>query len=190
MRSNKEERDLINALHQKRRVETKAEREYALFEQMLPALRQIVKAGGTADQLLKKSGPMAAYKLVQLLSSEKEEVVLKASEKIISYDLGKPVERSLNIYGDLSKMNEADVDNQIMLLLEKTGARKMLDTTLKVSASRTRNQLKQKRKPRQSDPLIIDADATVTRSEVQAEGTLPATEAGVTADTSNQGTHN
>lgn len=143
----KEERLLINAIHEK-----------ALFDQIMPAIREAVKSGGGADAILKKSEPLAATRLVQSAASDDPAVSLKASIEILNRTQGKPVERSINVYGDISKMNERDVDAQIMSLLERTGAQKLVETTLDISAKPTRKRA-QKRKPRKSDPLItIDVD--------------------------------
>lgn len=151
----KQEKEMIKAIASKRKVD----KEMEIFEQMLPAIRAIMKNGGDANSILKKSGPLAAYKTVELLGSEKEEVALKAADKILAYDLGKPVEKSINVYGDISRMNEKDVDNQILQLLKDVGPRKLLANTLDIKVSKP----KQKRKPRTEK--VLEAEIISERTE-------------------------
>lgn len=170
---NKQEQDMVSALQKKRAVEAKVDREFDLFKQMLPAIRAAIKANGGADAVLKKSETIAAMELIKATQSEKDEVRLKAATEILNRTIGRPIERSVNIYGDISKMNEADVDSQILMLLEKTGAKQLVSDTLGV---RTKPR-KQKRKPRKADPFVIEA--TVTQP---TEGPDTSTETGTPSD--------
>jgi hypothetical protein len=165
--SSKHESDLIKAIEEKR-----------LFDEIMPAIRAAIKAGGGADQVLKKSETLAAMRLIEATNSDKEDVRLKAATEILNRTIGKPVERSVNIYGDISKLNERDIDNQIMMLFEKQGAKQLLAST---GIAHPRS--KQKRKPRKSDPLVIEATFTE-----QAEGTHASTEAGTPTDPKDEGT--
>lgn len=131
--STKQENDLIKAIHEKQ-----------LFDEIMPAIRAAVKAGGGAEHILKKSESIAATNLVKSALSEDAGVALKASIEILNRTQGKPVERSVNIYGDISKMSEGDVDNQIIMLLEKAGAKQLVANTLDVKP------VKKARKPRKS----------------------------------------
>ncbi len=171
---NRNEQELIDALHKKRKLEPKVEAEFAIFQKILPALRALIKAGGTPDQLFKKSSGLAAYKIIELLNSDKEDIVMKAAEKVIAYDIGKPVERTLNIYGDISKMNESDIDQQILHILgSQSGTRKLIETTLGAKPKRRL----QRRKPRNSEPITIEANERPTSEaqviDVSGETTTP-----------------
>lgn len=116
-----------------------------IYDEMMPAIRAVIAAGGSADQILKKSEAMAALQLILALDSEKDDVKLKASVEILNRSLGKPVERSVNIYGDISKMNERDIDNQIMKALERSGATQLIEAAV---SERKLPKVKQSRKPR------------------------------------------
>jgi hypothetical protein len=145
---------MIRALAAKRGVE----KEMELFQELMPAIRQILKSGGGADQVLKKSEPLAAVNLVKHAHSEDAGVALKASIEILNRVSGKPVERSMNIYADISKTNEADLDNQILRILEQSGAKRLVEDTLDISLTKKKKKA-QKRKPRKAD--FLDVEATV-----------------------------
>jgi len=174
---NKQERELLDAIHKKRKLEPKAQKEFELFQELLPAIRAAIKAGGGADQILKRSTTIAAMELLKATQSEKDEVRLKAATEILNRTEGKPVERSINVYGDISKMNERDVDSQILALIQKTGANKLLETSLGVPTKKR----SQKRKPRKSDPLVIEAEFTES-----TQGAVSPAEAGTSAGTEDQ----
>jgi hypothetical protein len=127
--------------------------EKALFDQIMPAIREAVQSGGGADAILKRSEPLAAVKLVQHSQSDDPHVSLKASTEILNRVSGKPVERSVNVFADISKMNEKDVDAQIMMLLEKTGATPLIEAVVDSPKKALPTKVKQKRKPRLSKPL-------------------------------------
>lgn len=103
----------------------------AVYEQLMPVIRQLAKTGGGAEAILKQSEILAALKMVELMSSEKPDVALRASVETLNRASGKPVERSISVYGDLNKMNERDLDSQIKKLLERAGTHKQLTTTVK-----------------------------------------------------------
>lgn len=123
-----------------------------LYDQLMPAIRSCAAAGGGADQLLKKSEVLAVLKIIELIDAEKPDVALKAAIEIANRSLGKPVERTLNIFGDISKMNERDIDNQILKAIEKSGAIPLIEAATQ-SIQITAPKVKQSRKPRKSDPL-------------------------------------
>lgn len=133
--SNSEERKMIRTLDNLK-----------LYDELMPAIKAVVAAGGGADQILRKSEALAALQLVGSLDSEKDDVRLKASVEILNRSLGKPVERSVNIYGDISKMNERDIDNQIMKALERSGAHQLIEAA--VVERHLPPKVKQSRKPR------------------------------------------
>lgn len=123
-----------------------------IYDELMPLIREVIKAGGGAENILRKSEVYAAAQLVDSLGSEKDDVKLKASIEILNRTSGKPVERTLNIYGDLAKMNEKDIDNQILRAIEKSGASQLIDTALHAKQITT-SKVKQTRKPRKSDPI-------------------------------------
>lgn len=143
---NKAEHQFIMALHEKQ-----------LFDELMPALRTIIKSGGGADAVLKKSEPLAASTLVGLLQSEKDEVRRQAAKDIMERVGGKPVERNMTLFADVGRLSENDIDSQIAALMSQTGAQNFLETALdlkKLSKPR-----KQRRKPKKQDLLeseIID----------------------------------
>jgi superfamily I DNA/RNA helicase len=133
-RSNFTERKLVRTLD-----------DIKLYDELMPAIRAAAIAGGGADQILKKAEALAVLKIVELIGSPKDDVALKASIEVTNRSLGKPVERTLSIYGDLSRMNEKDIDAQILKAIEKSGAQKLIDAVVE-----ERPRLKQRRKPRKA----------------------------------------
>ncbi len=125
-----------------------------LYDELMPAIRAAAIAGGGADSILKRAESLAVLKIIELIGSDKDEVALKASVEVANRSLGKPVERTLNIYGDISKMNERDIDNQILRAIEKSGADKLIEAVVTERATLP-VKIKQKRKPRKSDPLAV-----------------------------------
>jgi hypothetical protein len=166
---------MIKAIAAKRGVEHELE----IFQQVWPAIKAALKAGGGADVVLKKSETLAAMKLIQATNSEKEEVRLKAATEILNRTQGKPVERSINVYGDLSRMDEKDLDSQIANLLHRQGATRLLKKALDIPTPKR----SQKRKPRKSDPLVIEA-----RYTERTEGAQSPAEAGIASAPEDQGT--
>lgn len=76
-------------------------------ELVLPALRQDISAGLTADEILEKYTAIAAARLVSEMTSP-----LKGSEaakEVLNRQLGKPVERK-QLTHRLDNADEADVD--------------------------------------------------------------------------------
>lgn len=126
-----------------------------LYDTLMPAIRACMLAGGGADAILKKAESLAVLKIVELIGSEKDDVALKASVEVANRSLGKPVERTLNIYGDISRMNERDIDNQILKAIEKSGATQLIDAVI-TERKTLPVKIKQTRKPRKSDPLGQD----------------------------------
>lgn len=139
--SSKYESDLVKAIDEKK-----------LFDAIMPAIKAVVRSGGGADAILRKSEPLAAVKLIEKANSDDDGISLKASIEILNRTQGRPVERSVNLYGDISRMNEADVDNQIRRLLDSTGAKDLIETTLSVMPPKKTKRKAQARKPRKSDP--------------------------------------
>lgn len=122
MRRNRTEDDVINSIAKKRAAEMKLDVEFEIFQQLLPAIRAVVRSGGGADQMLKKSEPLAAMKLIKSTMDEDPSVALKASTEILNRVSGRPVERTMTLFADVGRLNERDLDSQILRLMKQTGA--------------------------------------------------------------------
>ena len=99
----------------------------ALF---LPAIKEVIRAGGGADAILKKSEALAATKLSTSVLSAKPDVALRASIEILNRIQGKPVERHLNIYADVAQMSESQLDQEIVALAKRAGAQNIIDAVI------------------------------------------------------------
>lgn len=125
-----------------------------LFDELMPMIHAVARAGGGAEKILKQSEAAAAANLVYSMGSDKADVSLKASVEILNRTTGKPVERSFNIYGDLSKLNEKDLDNQILRAIQRTGSPQLLEKIIQpIEVSPAPAKVKQSRKPRISNPV-------------------------------------
>lgn len=138
--NNYEERKMIRTLDNIR-----------LYDELMPAIRAAAIAQGGAERMLKMSEVLASLKLIESLDSKKDEVSLKASIEILNRTTGKPVERTLNIYGDISKLNERDLDAQILRAIDKSGATQLIDAAASSKAIKVRKP----RRPRKN-PLLVD----------------------------------
>lgn len=98
-----------------------------LYELFMPAIKQVIKSGGGADAILKNSEALAATKMASAVFSEKAEVSLKAAIEILNRVQGKPVERHLNIYADVARMSEEQLDQEIMQLAKRAGVKNVID---------------------------------------------------------------
>lgn len=122
MRKNHNENDLIDAINRKRATEKKLEAEYDLFKQLLPALRAVAQSGGGADQMLKKSEPLAAMRIIETAARGDPANALKAATEILNRVSGRPVERTMTLFADVGRLNEKDLDGQIARLLKQHGS--------------------------------------------------------------------
>lgn len=98
-----------------------------LGELYLPLIKAVLKAGGGADAILKKSEAMAAVQLSLSTMSEKPDIRLKAAIEILNRVQGKPVERHLNIYADVAAMSEDQLDREIYSLAKRAGVQEVID---------------------------------------------------------------
>lgn len=137
-----------------------------MFDMIMPAIREVVKSGGGADAILKKSEPLAAMKLIEATNSDKDEVRLKAATEILNRTLGRPVERSLNLHADVGRLSDKDLDSQIARLMSQSGAREaIIDATLSVEPTPTKKRKTPKApKPRKSK-LIEEIAVEAARPE-------------------------
>lgn len=133
--------------------------EKALFDEFYPVIREIIKAGGGADNILKKSEPYAAVTMASLLKSDKAEVRMAAAKNILERVSGKAVERSVNLNFDPTRLSSKDLDSQIKKLMKELGPKTFTENVLEVRALPP----KQKRKPKKSK-LIEDVVVEVVPS--------------------------
>lgn len=98
-----------------------------LADLYLPAIKEIIKSGGGAEAILKKSEALAACRLAASALSDKPDTALKASIEILNRVQGKPVERRLSIYGDLADMSEDQLDREIYALAKRAGVKDVID---------------------------------------------------------------
>ncbi len=126
-----------------------------LADLYLPLIKQVLKAGGGADAILKKSEAMAAVQLSLSTMSDKPDIRLKAAIEILNRVQGKPVERHLNIYADVAAMSEAQLDREIYALAKRAGVQEVID----VISAETPKALPPKKK--RSSPLNQRIDCSV-----------------------------
>lgn len=119
----KEEDKLVSALD-----------EASFYEQIQPYIKAAMQAGGSAETILRKSQALAALRLVQLLNSEKDDVRLKAAEKLLDRSLGRPVERKVSIYADLETLSPSEIDRRLKSLLKKHEPAEILDAVIETKA--------------------------------------------------------
>lgn len=98
----------------------------AAFEEfsqdILPALRDAVKAGKGAKDIYAMAAAIAAAKVVSVaVKSTDEKNVLAAAKDILDRDMGKAKE-SVDITGKLEKLPEQDLDALLLSKLASVGA--------------------------------------------------------------------
>lgn len=120
---NKTENKLIDAID-----------EADLYTQLKPIIAAALKYGGGADTILRKSQAVAAVKLLELLNSDRDDVRLKAADKILDRSVGKAVERKINIYADLDQLTPAEVDRRLKALMAKHSPSDVIDAVIEAKA--------------------------------------------------------
>lgn len=110
--SSAEENALIDELDDKR-----------LAEIFLPAIKEIIKAGGGAEQILKHSEALAACRLTTTAAKGSQDAALKAAIAILDRTQGRPVERRLNVFADVASMSDEQLDREILALAKRAGAK-------------------------------------------------------------------
>lgn len=98
-----------------------------LADLYLPTIKAVLKAGGGADAILKKSEALAATQLALSAMSDRPDTRLKAAIEILNRVQGKPVERHLNIYADVAAMSEDQLDREIFALAKRAGVQEVID---------------------------------------------------------------
>lgn len=95
--------------------------EVALIQKALePLIRQLIETREISlDTFGKEIAPLAAIKMASLLTSDKDDVALRASERIMDRELGKPVERRQILHADIKDLNPKQLDNEILRYLKK-----------------------------------------------------------------------
>lgn len=104
------------------------------YRQLQPYIKAAMAAGGSAETILRKSQAMAALRLVELLNSEKDDVRLKAAEKLLDRSLGRPVERKVSIYADLETLSPQEIDRRLKNLLKKHEPAEVIDAVIETTA--------------------------------------------------------
>lgn len=137
--SSRTEDDMIKALD-----------EQSLWDELKPVIKAAMAIGGGADEILRKSQAMAAKKMVEALFADKPETSLRAAEKILDRALGRPVERKLDIYANITDLNERELDSQIMKLMKEIGTTKVLDSAIDGLPQMKAAKKKRKRKARKT----------------------------------------
>ncbi len=110
------EDDMTTALDQK-----------AVFDELWPMIKLAAKHGGGIDQILRKSSGIAAAKMIEALYSSRDDIKLKAAEKILDRAYGRPVERKVSLTGDIMEMSEKELDRQLKLLAKETGSEQLIE---------------------------------------------------------------
>ena len=119
----KEEDKLIGALD-----------EVAFYQQLQPYIKAALAAGGSAETILRKSQGLAAVRLIQLLNSEKDDVRLKAAEKLLDRSIGRPIERKVSIYADLETLSPKEIDRRLKNLLKKHDPVEVIEAAIETTA--------------------------------------------------------
>jgi hypothetical protein len=147
--SNFEEKKLIAALDEK-----------AMWEEIRPVVKAIIRnGGGSAQALLKKSEIFAAAALLESLKSKRDDIRLKAAVELLNRSAGKPVERRIDIHADFSNMSEAEIDQQIKILANQVGEKEAIDTAFRAIPKLTgkrRQAQKFKQARREAKDFTID----------------------------------
>lgn len=142
MKRNKTEDQLIKAIQQKQ-----------LFDTFYPKIQKLMRDGGTAESVLKKSESLAAVTLVELLQSDKDEVRRAVAKDILERVGGKAVERSVNV--NIGHLADKDIDAQIKRLIAETGGPLQLEAH--DAKAQKKYDKKQSRKPR-ANRIPIEAE--------------------------------
>ena len=104
------------------------------YRQLQPYIKAAMQAGGSAETILRKSQSLAALRLVQLLNSEKDDVRLKAAEKLLDRSIGRPVKRKVSIYADLETLSPSEIDRRLKRLLKKHEPAEVIDAVIETKA--------------------------------------------------------
>lgn len=150
---NKEEKDLINLISEKK-----------LYDQFMPAIKQLVQAGGSAEAVLAKSEPLAAATLVSLLKTADASTRRAAANDILNRVSGKPIERSMTVFADINRMAESELDKQISALFSTLNPNQLMASKKALPSKR------QKRRSHKPPQIIIDAEVVTTKTEPEANG--------------------
>ena len=127
-----------------------------LWDDYLPAVEKFVKEGGTVEEFLRRTTPVAFARLSSLMMDPDPSIAFKASTEVLNRAIGKSVERKQVLYQDVDTLNEKQLDQEIARALKKNP--KLLEEarteqkTIEAQAPQKPKQ-KQRRKPR-----VIDLD--------------------------------
>lgn len=126
-----------------------------LADLFLPAIKEILKAGGGADAILARSESLAAVKLVTSILTSNSDTALRAATEVLNRRLGKPVEKRLTIYGDVADMNEDQLDREIISLAKRAGVNEVVEMLVAPPAEKRKRPSQKERQltTRVTDPL-------------------------------------
>lgn len=99
-----------------------------LADLFLPAIKAVLKAGGGADAILKRSEVMAALRLSLAAMNPSTEIAMKASTEILNRVQGKPVERRFSVYADVADLSEDQLDREIYAIAKRMNAKDVIET--------------------------------------------------------------
>ena len=80
------------------------------------------------ETIMQLAGPIAAKALVHCMMFGDNKIRESAASKILDRVIGKPVERQLSITGDIHRMSEQEMDNDIIRIVNKLGIEEVAKT--------------------------------------------------------------
>lgn len=89
-----------------------------IMREFIPIFKKINRTNNSGA-ILQTLEPMAAKMLGTLLIGGSERGKIEVCKQILDRTMGKPIERQFSLHSDISKLSEAEVDNEITKLLNK-----------------------------------------------------------------------
>lgn len=89
-----------------------------ILKDIAPVLKRIRRIDDV-DAILESGAPIAAKLLMRLMIAGDGKVQLSAIQEVLNRHLGKPIERQMNLNADVGKLQENEVDRQILRLIKK-----------------------------------------------------------------------
>jgi hypothetical protein len=124
----KKENEIIEALDAKHEM-------IALFDEYYPVLKELAEVGDV-EQLLKKNAPIAVLTLIkEMATAGKSRERIEAATKLAYMAGYKPVERNINIEGNIDRMSEPQLDTLLGSAFKKMTDKdkKLMRKLIKVS---------------------------------------------------------
>lgn len=91
---------------------------FKLYGNLIPAIEEFLKQGGTVERFLASCTPVAYARLASLVVHDKPDVALKAALALIERKDGKAVERKQVLFGDVKDLSMAQLDAEILRALK------------------------------------------------------------------------